>query len=217
MALRALSTGHPRTQRLLEAGRGLVAHREGPAVRALARAPLLAPTSHAGATSGPRPAEPRRPGLLVATTEPSKRRVPGAHRGRSPLPALLRPAQGHEPDLGGSSPASGSEPARCRVQRPPAGEAKAVRPPGRHHRALEEAGAGGLTGEGPPLKTARAPLLAPSSHAGAFSGPRPAEPRRPDLLVATTEPSKRGDPGAHRGRSPLPRPPDPQLLPISLP
>ena len=84
MALRALSTGHPRTQRLLEAGRGLVAHREGPAVRALARAPLLAPTSHAGATSGPRPAEPRRPGLLVATTEPSKRREPGGSPGKVP-------------------------------------------------------------------------------------------------------------------------------------
>ena len=150
MALRALSTGHPRTQRLLEAGRGLVAHREGPAVRALARAPLLAPTSHAGATSGPRPAEPRRPGLLVAPPEPSKRREPGAHRGRSPLPALLRPAQGHEPDLGGSSPASGPELARSRVQRPPAGGAKAARPPGRRHRVREEAGAGASPGKVPP-------------------------------------------------------------------
>ena len=160
MALRALSTGHPRTQRLLEAGRGLVAHREGPAVRALARAPLLAPTSHAGATSGPRPAEPRRPGLLVATTEPSKRREPGAHRGRSPLPALLRPAQGHEPDLGGSSPASGPEPARRRVQRPPAGGAKAARPSGRHHRALEEGGPGGSPGKVPPAAASRSTTLA---------------------------------------------------------
>ena len=90
MALRALSTGHPRTQRLLEAGRGLVAHREGPAVRALARAPLLAPTSHAGATSGPRPAEPRQPDLLLATTEPSRRGEPRGSPGKVP-PAERRP------------------------------------------------------------------------------------------------------------------------------
>ena len=133
MALRALSTGHPRTQRLLEAGRGLVAHREGPAVRALARAPLLAPTSHAGATSGPRPAEPRRPGLLVATTEPSKTGEPGAHRGRSPP---------------------------VRIQRPPAGGAKAARPSGRHHRALEEGGPGGSPGKVPPAAASRSTTLA---------------------------------------------------------
>ena len=50
-----------------------------------------------------------------------------------------------------------------------------------------------LTGEGPPSL-----LREPGAHRG-----RSPLLKRPDLLVATTEPSKRGERVAHRGRSPL--------------
>ena len=53
-----------------------------------------------------------------------------------------------------------------------------------------------LTGEGPPSL-----LREPGAHRG-----RSPLLKRPDLLVATTEPSKRGERVAHRGRSPLPSP-----------